>query len=224
MRDASPSLAGSNLTGGLLRFPLPASRFPRFFTRYGNATSRSAKSGASALARVTSSRFTSAVTIASSNSGPRTRISPCGLKTSEPPGNPLPPSNPTRLAYATYTPCSSANPRTVRSQRTTLAGRRLPSGSPPVPRAGDALGRMISCAPSNAARVPVSECQASSQIRIAARPQRVSNARTSWPRSTKRSSSNTPYVGRNTLRWTCVMPDEAGPDEALPKEALPREA
>src|SRR5881392_1406795 len=66
-------------------------------------------------------------------------MSPAGLTTTEPPGNPLPPSNPTRLANATHTPCSSAMPRRMRSHRTTLAGSRMPSSSIPVPRAGDAL-------------------------------------------------------------------------------------
>src|SRR5213596_1960825 len=67
-------------------------------------------------------------------------MSPAGLTTTEPPGNPFPPSNPTRLAKATHTPCSSAMPRRMRSHRTTLAGSRMPSSSIPVPRAGDELG------------------------------------------------------------------------------------
>src|SRR5207249_1108293 len=100
-------------------------------------------------------------------------MSPAGLTTTEPPGNPLPPSNPTRLANATHTPCSSAMPRRMRSHRTTLAGSRMPSSSIPVPRAGDALGTITSWAPWSAAIVPESECHASSQIRIAARPARV---------------------------------------------------
>ena len=84
-------------------------------------------------------------------------------------------------------------PRTTRSQRTMLAGSRSPSSSTAVPRAGDALGTRITCAPSSAAIVPDSECHASSQMRIAARPQVVSKARTpSCPESTNRSSSNTP--------------------------------
>src|SRR5437016_3243673 len=96
-------------------------------------------------------------------------MSPAGLTTTEPPGNPLPPSNPTRLANATHTPCSSAMPRRMRSHRTTLAGSRMPSSSIPVPRAGDALGTITSWAPWSSAIVPESECHASSQIRIAAR-------------------------------------------------------
>src|SRR3989441_9782472 len=103
-------------------------------------------------------------------------MSPAGLTTTEPPGNPFPPSNPTRLANATHTPCSSAMPRRMRSHRTTLAGSRMPSSSIPVPRAGDALGTITSWAPWSAAIVPESECHASSQIRIAARPQRVSRS------------------------------------------------
>src|SRR5439155_1643255 len=103
---------------------------------------------------------------ASSNSGPRSTIWPPGLTTTEPPGKPFPPSNPTRLAYATYTPCSSARLRRIRSQRTTLAGSRTPSSSIQVPRAGDALGTRMSWAPSSAAIVPAIECQASSQIKI----------------------------------------------------------
>src|SRR2546427_9474850 len=74
-------------------------------------------------------------------------MSPAGLTTTEPPGNPFPPSNPTRLANATHTPCSSAMPRRIRSHRTTLAGSRMPSSSIPVPRAGDALGTITSWAP-----------------------------------------------------------------------------
>ena len=53
-----------------------------------------------------------------------------------------------------------------------------------------------------AASVPVTECHASSHTSIAARPIGRSNARSSWPRSTKRSSSNIPYVGRKFLRCT----------------------
>ncbi len=84
-------------------------------------------------------------------------------------------------------------PCTTRSQRTMLAGSLAPSSSVSEPRAGDADGTRITCAPSSAAIVAASECQASSQIKIATRPHAVSNARTpSWPRSTKRSSSNTP--------------------------------
>ena len=55
--------------------------------RCGIITSRSAMSGMSARARVTSSRSTDAVTIASSQSGPRTRRSPFGPMTHRAPGN-----------------------------------------------------------------------------------------------------------------------------------------
>ena len=61
-----------------------------------------------------------------------------------------------------------------------------------TPRAGLALGMMMSWAPPSAASIGVNECQASSQMRIAARPQRVSNACTLRPASTNRSSSKTP--------------------------------
>ena len=60
-------------------------------------------------------------------------------------------------------------PRTRRSQRTELAGSVAPSSVVAVPRAGGALGTMISCAPSSAASVPASECHASSHTSIAAR-------------------------------------------------------
>ena len=98
-----------------------------------------------------------------------------------------------------YTPCSSAMSRVSRSHRETLAGPGTSSVFGHAPRAGGADGTMMSCAPSSAAIVPVSECQASSQTSIAARPHGVSNARMSRPRSTNRSSSNSPYVGQEHL-------------------------
>ena len=73
---------------------------------------------------------------------------------------------------------------------------------------------MMSWAPPSAASMGVNECQASSQMRIAARPQRVSNACTPRPASTNRSSSKTPYVGRKTFRWTCRMPASGPPSVA----------
>src|SRR5213083_871072 len=100
-------------------------------------------------------------------------MSPAGLTTTEPPGNPFPPSNPTRLANATHTPCSSAMPRRMRSHRTTLAGSRVASSSIPVPRAGDALGTITSWAPWSAAIVPESECHASSDKNRRPTPARV---------------------------------------------------
>src|SRR3989449_891856 len=130
---------------------------------------------------VSESRSMSTVSSASSNSGPRASTLPVGSMTADAPGNPFPPSKPTRFASATNTPCSSAMPRTIRSQRITDAGRDWPSQSStsPSPLAGDALGTMTSCAPSRAATVAARECQASSQIRIAALPpQPVSNDRT----------------------------------------------
>jgi len=82
--------------------------------------------------------------------------------------------------------------------RTPMGGRRGYG-----PTHSQSLEKLLLGIP-NICVVAASECQASSQIRIAARPpQLVSNARTPpCPRSTKRSSSNTPYVGRKTLRCT----------------------
>ena len=65
---------------------------------------------------------------------------------------------------------------TIRLQRARLAGRPGASSAETTPRAGLALGMMMSWAPPSAASIGVNECQASSQIRIAARPHRVSNA------------------------------------------------
>ena len=110
----------------------------------------------------------------------------------DPPGKALPPSKPTSCARATYTPCSPAMSWTMRLQRARLAGRPVPSSPGTGPRAGLALGTMMSWAPSRAASMGVKECQASSQMRIAARPQDVSKACTLRPDSTNRSSSNTP--------------------------------
>jgi hypothetical protein len=175
-----------------------------FATRCGTITSRSAISGMSARARVTSSGSSTAVTNASSHNGPRARSSPFGPSTIDAPGKIFPPSLPTRFDNTTCTPCSSAMSRASRSHRFTLAGT---VGSPvscgQAPRAGGAASRKIVCAPSSAAIVPVRLCQASSHTSSAARPQLVSNARNSRPRSTKRSSSNIPYVGRNIFRCTC---------------------
>src|SRR5207244_1075379 len=187
-----PFVTGSNFTFSFCFSPL------RLRVSTGRALCKSASSGESERAVVSESRSISAVSNASSNSGPRAMTRPVGSITADAPGKPLPPSNPTRFARATNTPCSSAIPRTMRSQRTTEAGSVSPtpsqSSASPSPRAGDALGTMTSCAPSRAATVAARECQASSQIRIAAfPPQLVSNDRTpSCPRSTKRSSSKTP--------------------------------
>ena len=136
--------------------------------------------------------------------GARRATSPVGPATNDPPGKTLPPSLPTRLASETNTPCSSAMSRISRSQRLTLAGPGTSSRFGHGPRAGGAAQTKMICAPSSAAIVAVRLCHASSQTSIAARPHGVSNARTSRPRSTKRSSSNSPYVGRKTLRWTCA--------------------
>ena len=123
-----------------------------------------------------------------SNSGPRARILPEGPATTDPPANAFPPSKPTSCATATYIPCSEAESAARRSHRSRLAGASGLSS----PRAGVALTTSSSCAPSSAASVGISECQASSQTSMAARPHAVSNARTSAPASTNRSSSNTP--------------------------------
>ena len=56
--------------------------------------------------------------------------------------------------------------------RARLAGRPARRRSVTTPRAGLALGMMMSCAPPSAASMGVNECHASSQISIAARPQR----------------------------------------------------
>jgi len=94
-----PFVAGSNL--GALLFPLPSSLLPNLLTRCGRTSSRSANSGESARARVMVSGSRSTVMMPSSNSGARATISPEGSITDEPPGNPFPPSNPTRLVCRT---------------------------------------------------------------------------------------------------------------------------
>src|SRR6185312_16265490 len=119
-----------------------------------------------------------------------------GPATKAPPGNDLPASLDARLENETNTPCSSAMSRTSRSQRATLDGPGIPSSLGHDPRASAADQMKIAPAPSRASSVPVRLCQASSQMSTAQRPQGVSNARNDWPRSTNRSSSNSPYVGR----------------------------
>ena len=180
-------------------------------SRCGSFASRSESRGRSARARPTSSKSIRASTSASSHSGPRAVTSPRGVAITEPPAKAFPPSNPTSCDTTTHTPCSSAAYRAIRSQRETFPGRDSVSSSRPVPRAGDAEGTRMSCAPCSAAIVGVRECQASSQISIAIRPNRVSNARTPRPDSVNRSSSKTPYVGRNTLRCTWTTPAAAPP-------------
>ena len=69
----------------------------RLAARCGAITSRSATSGMSARARVTSARSAVAATTASSQSGPRTRTSPFGPTSSADPANSFPPSLPTRF-------------------------------------------------------------------------------------------------------------------------------
>ncbi len=80
----------------------------------------------------------------------------------------------------------------MRSHRDTLAGRAMTSSLGAIPRAGEAEGMITSWAPRSAATVGGRECQASSQIRMAALPHRVAKTPTSWPASTNRSSSSTP--------------------------------
>src|SRR5437899_4829721 len=116
-----PFVTGSNFTFSFCFSPL------RLRVSTGRALCKSASSGESERAVVSESRSISAVSNASSNSGPRAMTRPVGSITADAPGKPLPPSNPTRFARATNTPCSSAIPRTMRSQRTTEAG----SVSPP---------------------------------------------------------------------------------------------
>ena len=180
----------------------------------------------SARARARSARSTVAGSNDSSNRGARTRTSPAGPTSIELPQNALPPSVPTRLTYDRNTPCSSAMLADSRSQRATLAGPGTPSSRGQAPRAGAAEDRKMICAPSRAATVPVRLCHASSHTRSAARPHRVSNARRSWPRSTNRSSSNNPYVGRNILAVDVVY-DRVGVsadrrvEHAVVQRALP---
>ena len=101
--------------------------------------------------------------------------------------------------------------RASRSHRATLAGPGMASSRGHVPRAGAAEQMKIICAPSSAASVPVTLCHASSQTSIAARPHGMSKARTSCPRSTNRSSSNRPYVGRKFFRCTWRMSGRSPP-------------
>ncbi len=170
-------------------------------TRCGSIVCRSVSSGISTRALVRSDVSSVAVMIASSHSGARSFTSPFGPAIKEPPEKLFPPSVPTSCTSATNTPCSEAISRASRSHRSMVLGPGLSSLRGVTPRAGDAEAMKITCAPSSAAIVPDRLCQASSHTSIAARPQLVSNARISKPRSTKRSSSNSPYVGRKTLRW-----------------------
>ncbi len=87
----------------------------------------------------------------------------------------------------------------------------MPSSRGQGPRAGAAEQMKMARAPSNASKVPVRLCQASSQMSTAQRPHGVSNAPNDWPRSTNRSSSNSPYVGRKFLRCTCRTSGAAPP-------------
>ena len=133
---------------------------------------------------------------------PRTR--PSGRRRTNRPGRPFRPRCP-RDSTARRTRRARRRCRgSSRSQRLTLAGPGTSSRLGHAPRAGGAAQTKMICAPSSAAIVAVRLCHASSQTSMAARPHGVSNARTSRPRSTKRSSSNRPYVGRKTFRWTCA--------------------
>ena len=179
---------------------LPSSDRSSSSFSFGSIVRMSDNNGESARAFVMSSRSTLAVSSDSSNAGAFARVSPRGPITSEPPWNMRPPSLPTRLPSVTNTPCSSAMSRISRSQRATLPGTEAPSVRSKAPRAGEADETNTTCAPSSAAINPVSECHASSHTSIAARPQGASNARIEYPRSTNRSSSKRPYVGRNVFR------------------------
>lgn len=66
----------------------------------GNCAFKSLSNGNSARTRAMSARFTVAVTIASSKIGARTRTSPRGPTTIDPPWNIRPPSLPTRFTSA----------------------------------------------------------------------------------------------------------------------------
>ncbi len=66
------------------------------------------------------------------------------------------------------------------------------------------------------------EWNMSSQISMAARPHRVSNARIECPASTNRSSWNTPYVGRNTFRCTCTTRGSPPPSSTYSAELYSR--
>jgi hypothetical protein len=160
--------------------------------RWGIIVCKSVRRGTSDLARVRSCGSSVTVMIVSSQSGAWARTSPCGPAMIDPPEKVFPPSVPTRFTRATNTPCSSAMSRASRSQRLRLAGTGPSSSRGQTPRAGDADRTKIVVAPSSAATVPVRLCHASSQISIAARPHSVSKARTSNPRSTNLSSSNSP--------------------------------
>ena len=195
---AFPAFNGARSYSKLDGMPLTTSSM--LARRCGSIVSRSAMSGMSARARVTSATSMLTDRIASSHNGARPNTSPCAPDTNDPPGKTLPPSLPTSVVSATKTPCSSAISRISRSQRLVLAGPGTSSVLGHGPRAGGAAHTKMTCAPSNAAIVAVMLCQASSHTSIAARPHDVSNARTVRPRSTNRSSSNNPYVGRNTLR------------------------
>ena len=121
---------------------------------------------------------------------------PSGRRPAHRPGNCLPPSLPTRFASATIHAVLVGDVAHEPLPPATRWPARAPSSVlGHAPRAGGAEQTKMICAPSSAAIVPVSECHASSQTSIAARPHGVSNARMSRPRSTNRSSSNSPYVG-----------------------------
>ncbi len=165
----------------------------------------------SARTRVRSARSADTGSSASCHTGARPRTSPFGPATIDPPGNIFPPSFPVRFAKLTNTPCSSATSRIRRSHRAWLAGPGTSSSRGHAPRAGAADDTKITSAPSSAASVPLIECHASSHTSIAARPHGASNARMSCPRSTNRSSSNNPYVGRKFLRCTCQIAGSSGP-------------
>ena len=122
--------------------------------------------------------------------------------TSEPPQNVIDSSTPTRFTNTTNEVVSWAYVRM--SVRHEVAVPSPTSFRAARSRPGDDETLIRSCAPSSASSCGVWRCQKSSHTAIPTpTPSRDGVARTVSPGAKNRRSSNWPYVGRNTFRWTC---------------------
>ena len=174
--------------------------------RCGIIVSRSAMSGMSARARVTSARSTVAERIASSHSGARPRTSPFGPATQR----------------AAREHLSAFAPDQVRQRDVDAVLVRDLANQPIPPADARRSGNVVRFGPESArrrrraarTRSARRRARRSSPSCCATRPRKPAMppdpraCRTPGhrvPRSTNRSSSNSPYVGRKTLRWTCAI-------------------
>ena len=165
------------------------------YQRSGNTAFRSPSSGSVARARSTSARSSRARRIATASSSSDASSSPRGETTHDAARHPL------AALEAGQTGVEHVHAVFARHRASAIARQRSTLSSIPAPaspRPGDALGMTIRRAPLSAAIVGMIECQASSQIRIAAAAERrretsaaAGRARGSVPRRTRRRSART---------------------------------